>query len=152
MNINQIASRISSSDANLPSGNPDQIFNDVKIWLLDDSRTLEIDSEGTKKWFKNNKYHRENGPAIEYINGDKKWFFNGRHHREDGPAVELNDGYRSWWLNGKRHREDGPAIEWADGTVEYYLDNSPIFVESEKIKKKYPRLYDDFIVRKIMGE
>ena len=41
---------------------------------------------GKKVWYKNGKYHRENGPAIEYIDGDNYWFLNGvglteREHR-----------------------------------------------------------------------
>jgi len=30
---------------------------------------LEIDQYGTKFWYKNGKYHREDGPAVEYANG-----------------------------------------------------------------------------------
>lgn len=32
-------------------------------------------------------------------------------HRDDGPAVERLDGSREWWFLGRRHREDGPASE-----------------------------------------
>ena len=47
---------------------------------------------------------------------------NGRFHREDGPAVEYADGSKEWWLNGKRHREDGPALEFASGSKYWYLN------------------------------
>ena len=30
---------------------------------------LEIDEYGTKYWYKDGKLHRDDGPAIEYING-----------------------------------------------------------------------------------
>ncbi len=31
-----------------------------------------------KKWYKYGEPHRENGPAIEYLNGNKKWYKNGK--------------------------------------------------------------------------
>ena len=43
-------------------------------------------------------YHRENGPAIERINGDKIYWRNNKLHREDGPAIEYASGYKEYWL------------------------------------------------------
>jgi len=54
-----------------------------------------------KAWYKNNKLHRENGPAVEHFNGDKAWYLNGKLHREDGPAVEYVNGNKAWYLNGE---------------------------------------------------
>jgi hypothetical protein len=48
----------------------------------------KIYPDGTKQWWLNGKYHREDGPAIEHANGDKEWYLNGKRHREDGPACE----------------------------------------------------------------
>jgi len=56
-----------------------------------------IDEEGTIEYFKNGKYHRENGPAIIWPNGDKEWYLNGRCHREDGPADIFSDGTKNYW-------------------------------------------------------
>ncbi len=53
--------------------------------------------------------------------GTKRWYLNDRLHREDGPAIERDNGDKSWWLNGKRHRENGPAIEWAGGYKEWFI-------------------------------
>jgi hypothetical protein len=80
---------------------------------------------GTKVWLLNDKMHRADGPAVEW-NGIRDWYLNGERHRDDGPAVEWEgrDGRtikREWWLNGERHREDGPAIEGCDGSQEWYL-------------------------------
>ncbi len=61
---------------------------------------VEVNPNGTKKWFLNGELHREDGPAIEYSNGDKEWYLNGKRHREDGPAVECA-GDKWWYLNGK---------------------------------------------------
>jgi hypothetical protein len=84
--------------------------------------TVKINEYGTKRWYRNGKLYREDGPAIEYVDGEKRWFINGDLHREDGPAIECANGNRWWFLNGKRHREDGPAIEWPDGEKEWYIN------------------------------
>ena len=54
----------------------------------------------------NGKYHREDGPAIEWADGYKEWYLNDKLHREDGPAVEYNDGTKRWYLNGKEYTEE----------------------------------------------
>jgi hypothetical protein len=61
------------------------------------------DSEGNKFWFKGVDFHREDGPAVEFVNGNKFWFKNGKYHRVDGPAVEWNFGEQEWWLDGKEY-------------------------------------------------
>lgn len=67
--------------------------------------------------------HREDGPAIEDVDGDKHWYVYGRCHRIDGPAIELtNSGCKQWLINGKLHRLDGPAIEYADGNKEWWIN------------------------------
>jgi len=35
------------------------------------------------------------------IDGSKEWYLNGQYHREDGPVVECANGYKAWWLNDK---------------------------------------------------
>jgi hypothetical protein len=82
-------------------------------------------------------HHREDGPAIEYVNGDVCWYVHGLLHRDDGPALEYASGHKSWYLHGKRHREDGPAIEWKSNS--WYLKGKEIeeedFEEAVKIYK-----------------
>ncbi len=64
--------------------------------------TIKIrEINGTKEWYLNDKLHREDGPAIEYVDGSKAWYRNGKLHREDGPAIEYVDGSKLWFLNGK---------------------------------------------------
>ena len=84
--------------------------------------TVKVDDYGTKEWLLNDKYHREDGPAVEYDNGGKEWYLNGKRHREDGPAVERATGTKYWYLNDNIHREDGPALEYANGSKEWYLN------------------------------
>ena len=78
--------------------------------------------DGSKEWFLNGKFHKEDGPACEYSSGIKEWWLNGKRHRTDGPAVEYPDGTKHWYLNGKPHRLDGPAFEWCNGNKEWRLN------------------------------
>jgi hypothetical protein len=69
-------------------------------------------SNGTKRWISNGRFswdehqlHRENGPAIEAVDGTKRWYLNGKKHRIDGPAIEYPDEYKQWWIHGKQLTE-----------------------------------------------
>ncbi len=66
---------------------------------------VEVNPNGTKRWYLNGKPHREDGPAVEYPTGTKKWYLNGKLHREDGPAIEYAIGDKWWYLNGKSMSE-----------------------------------------------
>lgn len=48
-----------------------------------------ITNSETTTYYKNGKIHREDGPAIEWINGNKHWLLSDRLHRTDGPAIDL---------------------------------------------------------------
>lgn len=85
--------------------------NGAKAWVLDYS-------SGPK-------YHRVDGPAIEFADGNRHWYIHGKRHRIDGPAVEMLDGTKEWWIHGKLHREDGPAIEYGNGQKEWWLHDVP---------------------------
>ncbi len=76
--------------------------------------TVRVYAEGYKRWYLNDKLHREDGPAVEWVDGTKSWYLNGKLHREDGPAVEWADGDKEWYLNGERVTEEevmNPAEE-----------------------------------------
>ena len=52
---------------------------------------------------KNNRPHRENGPAV--ICGDyKEWRLYGALHRLDGPAI-INGYKKMWYIKGKEYNE-----------------------------------------------
>ena len=87
---------------------------------------VQVDDDGDKVWYLNNKLHREDGPAVEFSNGSKMWYLNNQRHRIDGPAVEWVDGSKEWCLNGLLHRTDGPAVEWANGTKQWYLNGKEL--------------------------
>ena len=61
---------------------------------------IHVDQEGECKiYYKHGKYHRKDGPAVEYKNGTKEWWVNGKRHREDGPAIEYANGSKCWYFN-----------------------------------------------------
>ncbi len=121
--------------------------------MKEQSEYYIADDNGDKIWYLpsegKNYHHREDGPAIECVNGDKVWIQNGKRHREDGPAVERADGSWEWWLkgtfhcesgpaiksvngilewhvNGKLHRKDGPAVQWPGGYTEWWIDGKQL--------------------------
>ena len=94
--------------------------------------TVKVNSDGDKMWFLNGRYHREDGPAVEYADGTKSWYSKGKLHREDGPAIEYADGSEYWCLNGKLHREDGPAMEYINGAKYWYLNGEEVTEEEHK--------------------
>ena len=66
-----------------------------------DNMNPEIDKYGHKFWYDSDgKCHREDGPAIEWVDGSKWWYRHGLAHREDGPAYEGGDGrgYKLYYL------------------------------------------------------
>jgi hypothetical protein len=91
-----------------------------------------VSSDGlTKEWKINDRFHRENGPAvIKPFNGTyyntivapaknliksrddmlmvMEWWQNNMRHRLDGPAY-VSPAAEQWWLYGCTHRIDGPA-------------------------------------------
>lgn len=96
---------------------------------------------GEKEWRQNGQLHREDGPAVIFANGTKQWYLNGLLHRENNPAVTSLDGIEEWWVNGHRHREDGPAVTEADGTHIWWLnskihrDNGPAVIRTDDVNE-----------------
>jgi len=98
---------------------------------------IKIDKYDNKFYYKDREMtilHREDGPAIEWVNGLKEWYLDDRLHREDGPAMEWANGSKYWYLNGKRHRKDGPAVEYSNGSKSWYLDGKYL-TEKEHAKQ-----------------
>ena len=57
-------------------------------------------------WYnEDGKLHREDGPAVEQVNGHREWYQNDKLHRVDGPAVERINGDKLWFQNGELHRQ-----------------------------------------------
>ena len=83
-------------------------------------------------YFLDDKFHRLDGPAIEYISGSKCWFQNGLRHRLNGPAIEYSNGTKEWYQNGLLHRIDGPAIECVDGEKYWWFEGKLIDCNSQE--------------------
>ena len=59
-----------------------------------------VDEDGTTRYYNDEgQLHKEDGPAIEFLNGAKYWYINGQYHREDGPACECANGDKYWYIN-----------------------------------------------------
>ena len=95
----------------------------------DQPEGLVIAKNGAKRWYKNGRLHREDGPAIEYADGTKAWYFYGEMHREGGPAYEGVNGHKEWWSLDKLHRTDGPAVVRPDGSMEWRIGGVELSTE-----------------------
>ena len=72
---------------------------------------------------------------VTWANGNQEWRINDYFlHREDGPAILYVNGYQEWWLYGKLHREDGPAIISSDGwsQQEWFVNDQRVTNEVKK--------------------
>lgn len=59
----------------------------------------------------------------DFANGRISFYKDNKKHREDGPAHINSNGYKAWWINGQRHREDGPAVIYSSKNEEYFLND-----------------------------
>lgn len=105
-----------------------------------------------KKHFVNGLLHKEEGPAIESLDGKVQiWYRNGVQHRDSGPSYIVRGERKYWFKDGKPHRVDGPAKEFYHppiraGKHEYYLNGEEYSKEdfddflriSAKLKAKFP--------------
>jgi len=124
---------------------------------------IHVDEAGDKFYYSDREMytlHREDGPAVEWVNGAKEWWVDDKRHRKDGPAVEHTNGGKSWYINGKRHREDGPAIERASGDKEWWINDkrltedefnarmNPVELTLEDIAAKFGVSVDQLKIKK----
>ena len=54
--------------------------------------------------------------CILHINGAKIWRQQGKLHREDGPAVERLNGTKEWWIRGVRYHT---PEDWARAILQH---------------------------------
>ena len=121
------------------------LFNVYKKYIKIEP-SLKIDKYGTKKRYYNDKSYKENGSAIEYLNGDKEWWLNDKRHRINGPAIDYTNGYKAWYLNGKKHRIDGPAVEYINGYKAWYLNGKKVKEEDVINYNITEREYLEFVI------
>ena len=61
---------------------------------------LHIDEAGTKRWYLDDKRHRQDGPAEIWDDGAEFWFLHDKLHRQDGPAVVYPGRSEYWHIHG----------------------------------------------------
>ena len=96
--------------------------------LVDPNSTCIVNRKGDKCWYDANGELQR----VEYDNGDKRWFKNGKRHRLDGPACEFINGHKAWYVDGKLHRLDGPAYEFNSKCGQWFVDGKQIPVNSKE--------------------
>ena len=73
---------------------------------------LITDSDGSQRWYKDNKLHRDDDlPAMIYANGSQFWFIDGLLHRENGPAAIHVAGDIFWALKNQLYSFDYWCLE-----------------------------------------
>jgi hypothetical protein len=85
-----------------------------------------IDFPDRTEYTRRGRFHRTDGPAIEFQNGSEEWFLNGKRTRADGPAVVRKDIVgepllEQWWVDNKLSRVGEPAVI-RGLTEEWYTD------------------------------
>lgn len=86
-------------------------MNLIKTNLFDNGLRHEIYDTGIEMWWKDDKRHREDGPAVELEmlteGADQaklayeEWWLDGSLHRTDGPAIVVCNS-KEWWYHGER--------------------------------------------------
>lgn len=101
---------------------------------------LEISAAATRRWYDGqNQLHRDDGPAVEYIDGLKLWYQHGKQHRVGGPAAEYPDDVQYWLQYDKLHRVDGPAViekedqKWCVWDIQYELVQLDIYSDEYNV-------------------
>ena len=89
------------------------IMNQCSFCQCDIQDGHHVCRDNTECWYRDGKFHRDDGPAIIHTNGDKLLYRNGKHHRENFPAVVKTDGTKEWWNNDMRYRVSrGDLVLW----------------------------------------
>lgn len=65
-------------------------------------------------YMKIGRLHREDGPAVSWLDGTEMWYFEGKLHRDGGPAVTHPDGRTEDWNHGVLVHADPTAPTAAD--------------------------------------
>ncbi len=51
------------------------------VYDLGDGHELMVGVHGSRLWWHGSQLHREDGPAVEYVNGKQEWWRNGKRVR-----------------------------------------------------------------------
>lgn len=113
-------------------------FKAVGVMFKDEENKTSTSSieDGVTVW-ENEKgeLHRTDGPAVEYPDGSKQWFENGKFLREEGNYThvvkdwykegnrfrEEADGSKRLYKDGVLHNTEGPAVVYTNGAKEWWI-------------------------------
>lgn len=56
-------------------------------------------------FYKDGRYHREDGPAVIYSYGEERWYYEGFLHRIGGPSIIAETG-NYYFINGNEFSRD----------------------------------------------
>lgn len=79
------------------------------------------------------RYH--NGLTIT-DSGMRIWWRDDRIHRDSGPALITPDGSQFYYSHGNIHRDSGPAVIRADGVKFYYFHGTLLSIDNRERTKK----------------
>lgn len=71
-------------------------------------------------YFEYGEPHRDDGPAVYWLDGTIEWCQRGKVHNDDGPARIYPDGTKVYAIDGNKHNDNGPAVINANGTCEFW--------------------------------
>lgn len=125
----------------------------LKVWIVngiihrDHGPAYVETNSSTRKWLKNDFYHRYNGKPAVIDFRHKAWYENGLCHRvNDKPAqIYTFIGKNSiWYINGRIHR-DGAKPAWIaeNGREDYYTHGTRREKDDNRKFKLIQRVYGE---------
>ena len=104
---------------------------------------IHINKYGTKRYYSDREMtvlHREDGPAVQRLDGSKEYYRNGQLHNENGPAFVSCGGfrlYKQWWLNDERLTEEefNARMNPVELTLDEIAAKFGVSVDRLKVKK-----------------
>ena len=96
----------------------------------------------------NDQIHREDGPAIAWIDGFQSWYKHGKLHRENGPAIIYPNEHKCWFYNGMKIIDNNMVVCFFDENKylkriqEFIIDNRPDLIK--QIPNLFPELKEKY--------
>jgi len=108
--------------------------------IMQKEQFILVDKSGNKFYYSDREMkirHRDEGPAVEWVNGYKAWYLNGKRHREDGPAIEYSNGSKEWWIDNELLTEEefNARMNPVELTLDEIAEKFGVKVDKLKIKK-----------------
>lgn len=78
------------------------------------------DGDEKYRWYIKDTFtlHNEEEPTIIFNNEDKYWIQHHKFHRLDGPAIEFKDGRKKYYIDNSSYDEE---VYWNHSDVKKYM-------------------------------